>query len=61
MTLGVAPEVLFAGKDVERLIQTTLTSQEVPEDLRGWRDPVITQHLLALLASLVDPSTDPKA
>jgi ribonuclease D len=61
VTLGVAPEVLFAGKDVERLIQATLASQEVPEDLMGWRDAVITQHLVALLASLVDPSTDLKA
>ena len=61
MTLGVAPEVLFAGKDLERLIQATLASQEVPEDLMGWRDAVITQHLVALLASLVDPSTYPKA
>ena len=61
VTLGVAPEVLFASKDVERLIQATLGSQEVPEDLMGWRDAVITQHLVALLASLVNSSTDPKA
>ena len=61
VTLGVAPEVLFAGKDIERLIQATLASQEVPEDLMGWRDAIITQHLVALLASLVDPSTDLKA
>ena len=61
VTLGVAHEVLFAGKDVERLIQATLASKEVPEDLMGWRDEVITQHLVALLASLVGPSADPKA
>ena len=61
VTLGVAPEVLFASKDVERLIHATLASQEVPEDLLGWRDPVITQHLVALLVSLAGPSTDPKA
>ena len=61
VTLGVAPEVLFAGKDVERLVQATLASQEVPEDLMGWRDAVITQHLVVLLASLVDPFTYPKA
>ena len=60
VTLGVAPEVLFAGKDVERLIQATMASQEAPEDLRGWRDTVITQDLVALLASLVESSTDPK-
>jgi len=60
VTLGVAPEVLFAGKDVERLIQATMAHQEVPEDLRGWRDTVITQDLVALLASLVESSTDPK-
>ena len=57
-TLGVAPEVLFAGKDVERLIRATLAFQEVPEDLMGWRDEVITKHLVALLASLVAPSTE---
>ena len=61
VTLGVAPEFLFAGKDVERLIQATLASQEVPEDLMGWRDAVLTQHLVALLAALVGPSADPKA
>ena len=59
VTLGIAPEVLCAGKDVERLIRSTLASQRVPEDLLGWRYTVITQHLIALLASLVEPSTDP--
>jgi len=58
-TLGVAPEVLFAGKDVEHLIQATLASQQVPEDLLGWRESVITQPLVALLASLVQPPTEP--
>ena len=60
VTLGIAPEILFAGKDIERLIHATLASQKVPEDLLGWRHTVITQHLIALLASLVEPSTEPK-
>ena len=51
--LGVAPEVLYAGRDIERLIQATLEQQPVPKDLLGWRDSVITQHLVDLLASLV--------
>ena len=51
--LGVAPEVLCAGRDIERLIQATLEQQSVPKDLLGWRDSVITQHLVDLLASLV--------
>jgi ribonuclease D len=58
--LGVAPEVLFAGKDLERLIRATLACQKVPEDLEGWRDGVITQHLVALLTSLVERSTEPQ-
>jgi len=56
--LGVAPEVLFAGKDLERLIRATLAFEKVPEDLEGWRDAVITQHLVALLTSLVERSTE---
>lgn len=51
--LGVAPEVLYAGRDIERLIQATLEQQPIPKDLLGWRDSVITQHLVDLLASLV--------
>ena len=51
--LGVAPEVLYAGRDIERLIQATLDQQPIPKDLLGWRDSVITQHLVDLLASLV--------
>ena len=51
--LGVAPEVLYAGRDIERLIKATLEQQPVPKDLLGWRDSVITQHLVDLLASLV--------
>ena len=51
--LGVAPEVLYAGRDIERLIQATLEQQPVPKDLLGWRNSVITQHLVDLLASLV--------
>ena len=51
--LGVAPEVLYAGRDIERLIQATLEQQPVPKDLLGWRDSVITQHLVVRLASLV--------
>ena len=51
--LGVAPEVLYAGRDIERLIQATLEQQPVPKDLLGWRDSVITQHLVDRLASLV--------
>ena len=58
--LGIAPEVLCAGKDVERLIQATLASKEVPEDLLGWRNTIITQHLVAMLASLAKPSTEPQ-
>ncbi len=57
LKLGIAPEVLCAGKDIERLIQATLVSQQVPEDLLGWRDTVITQHLVAMLTSLVESST----
>ena len=59
VALGIAPEVLCAGKDVERLIRSKLASQRVPEDLLGWRYTVITQHLIALLTSLGEPSTDP--
>ena len=51
--LGVAPEVLYAGRDIERLIQATLDQQPIPKDLLGWRDSVITQHLVDLLAPLV--------
>jgi ribonuclease D len=51
--LGVAPEVLYAGRDIERLIQATLEQQPIPKDLLGWRGSVITQHLVDLLASLV--------
>ena len=51
--LGVAPEVLYAGRDIERLIPATLEQQPVPKDLLGWRDSVLTQHLVDLLASLV--------
>ncbi|MGB1174833.1 MAG: ribonuclease D [Luminiphilus sp.] len=51
--LGVAPEVLYAGRDIERLIQATLEQQPIPKDLLGWRDSVITQYLVDLLASLV--------
>jgi ribonuclease D len=51
--LGVAPEVLYAGRDIERLIQATLEQQPIPKDLLGWRDSVITEHLVDLLASLV--------
>ena len=51
--LGVAPELLYAGRDIERLIQATLEQQPIPKDLLGWRDSVITQHLVDLLASLV--------
>jgi len=58
LQLGVAPEILFAGKDIERLIQSTLDRQSVPEDLFGWRDTVITQQLITLLASLMGRSRD---
>ena len=58
--LGIAPEVLCASKDIERLIQATLASQTIPEDLLGWRDKVITQDLKALLASLLEPSIEPQ-
>jgi ribonuclease D len=58
LQLGVAPEILFAGKDIERLIQSTLDRQSVPEDLFGWRDTVITQQLITLLASLMGGSRD---
>ena len=51
--LGVAPEVLYAGRDIERLIQATLDQQPIPKDLLGWRDSVITQHLVDLLVPLV--------
>ena len=57
-TLGVAPEVLFASKDIERLIQATLASQPIPEDLLGWRGTIITQQLVGLLTSLVGSSVD---
>ncbi len=58
LQLGVAPEILFAGKDIERLIQSTLDRQSVPEDLFGWRDTVITQQLITLLASLMGGPRD---
>ena len=56
--LGVAPEILCAGKDVERLIQATVASQPIPEHLLGWRDTVITQQLVALLASFAERSIE---
>tara|TARA_B100000497_G_scaffold125524_1_gene162156 strand:+ start:159 stop:1274 length:1116 start_codon:yes stop_codon:yes gene_type:complete len=53
--LGVAPEILLANKDVERLVQCYFQKKSLPSDLLGWRYGAVVEALLNTLSESTPP------
>jgi ribonuclease D len=48
---GVDPALLASRKVLESLLRAVENGKDIPERLSGWRFPIITEKLLALLAA----------
>ena len=53
--LGVAPEILLANKDIERLVQCYFQQNPLPSDLLGWRYDAVVEALLNTLSESTPP------
>jgi ribonuclease D len=54
--LGVAPEILLANKDIERLVQCYFQKRSLPSDLLGWRYGAVVEVLLNTLSESTPPT-----